>query len=228
LKDAQVAATTLAGTDANFQITVTNLAAGNYVFAIYSEDNRGSRSSLLTFPVSVTSGATTNVGGIFIAPTIAVDKDEVARGDNIAIFGQSAPQADILISIGSANEFFAQTVSDKNGIYLDNFDTSVLDYETHHAKSRATIGNLAVSDYSPAVAFKVSTKTILSSSNKKCPAKGDLNNDCKVNLIDFSIASFWYKRTLSADFANTELNELNGDGKIDLVDFSIMAFYWTG
>jgi hypothetical protein len=47
-------------------------------------------------------------------------------------------------------------------------------------------------------------------------------------LIDFSIAAFWYKRPLSAEFLAREQKHLNGDGKIDLIDFSIMAFYWTG
>jgi hypothetical protein len=49
-----------------------------------------------------------------------------------------------------------------------------------------------------------------------------------VNLVDFSIAAYWYKRPLSADFKVKEAAKLNGDGKIDLVDFSIMAYYWTG
>ncbi len=62
----------------------------------------------------------------------------------------------------------------------------------------------------------------------KCPAKADLNNDCKVNLIDFSIAAYWYKRIISAEFVQKESERLNSDGKVDLVDFSIMAFYWTG
>ena len=48
------------------------------------------------------------------------------------------------------------------------------------------------------------------------------------NLVDFSIAGFWYKKPLSVIFVNTEKEKLNGDGKIDLVDFSIMAFNWTG
>ena len=53
--------------------------------------------------------------------------------------------------------------------------------------------------------------------------KGDTNGDNKVNLVDFSVAAYWYKRSsppVSAD--------LSGDGKVDLVDFSIMAFNWTG
>lgn len=223
LKDAQIAATTIAGLDANFQISVSGLSAGNYIFSLYSEDNKGVRSSLLTFPVSVTAGASTNVSGVFVAPTIAVDKSEVKRGDNIAIFGQSVSQADIVISVNSDEEFFSKTISDKDGIYLYNFDTAVLDYGTHNTKSKALIANQLVSNWSYLVGFKVGTKNVAAAPSAKCLAKADLNNDCKVNLIDFSISAYWYKRPsppASSDF--------NGDGKIDLIDFSIMAFYWTG
>ena len=227
LKDAQISATTIAGTDANFQISVSGLAGGNYIFAVYSEDKDGRRSSLLTFPVSITSGVTTNVSGIFIAPTIAVDKSEVKRGDNIAIFGQSAPQADIIISVSSEEEFFAKTISDKDGIYLHNFDTTILDYGVHHTKSKASIGNLLISSYGRVISFKVGTITVLKETKPEI-LKGDLNNDNRVNLVDFSIAAYWYKRPLGEAFKIIEKERLNGDGKIDLVDFSIMAFYWTG
>ena len=228
LKDAQVVAQTVAGPDANFSITLTGITGGNYIFGIYSEDKDGIRSSLLTFPVSVTYGAATNVSGIFIAPTIAVDKSEVKRGDNIAIFGQSAPQADIIISVNSEEEFFGKTISDKDGIYLYNFDTSFVDYGIHNTKSKASIGNQAVSGFSNVISFKVGTKNIFAKLPTKCPKKADLNNDCKVNLVDFSIAAYWYKRPLSDSFKLTEKEKLNGDGKIDLIDFSIMAYYWTG
>ena len=222
LKDAQITATTIAGADANFQISVSGLSGGNYIFSVYSEDNKGIRSSLLTFPVSVTSGATTNVSGIFISPTIAVDKSEVKRGDDIAIFGQSAPQADIVVSVASDEEFFGKTISDKDGVYLYNFDTSIIDYGTHNTKSKASIGNQLVSSWSYLVGFRVGTKNIMAEL-PKVVTKGDLNSDRRVNLIDFSIAAYWYKRPSPPVTA-----DLNGDGKIDLVDFSIMAFYWTG
>jgi len=227
LKDAQIAATTIAGVDANFQMSISGLSAGNYIFALYSEDKNGNRSSLLTFPVSITSGVTTNVSGIFIAPTIDVDKSEVKRGDNIAIFGQSAPQADIVISVSSEEEFFAKTISDKDGIYLHNFDTTILDYGVHYTKSKASIGNLLISGYGRVISFKVGTITVLKEIKPEI-SKGDLNNDNRVNLVDFSIAAYWYKRPISAEFAVKEAERLNGDGKVDLIDFSIMAYYWTG
>jgi hypothetical protein len=119
-------------------------------------------------------------------------------------------------------------VTDKNGIYLYNFDTSFLDLGLHSTKSKASIGNQLVSGYSNSVNFKVGTKNILATPPKKCPLKGDLNSDCKVNLVDFSIAAYWYKKPLSPAMKTMEKERLGGFGTIDLRDFSIMAYYWTG
>jgi hypothetical protein len=168
---------------------------------------------------------TTSINNIFIAPTISVDKSQVKRGDTVVIFGQSASLVNVLISVHSENEVFKSVMSDANGIYLHNFDTSVLELGPHTTKSKA-IKNSEISPFSESVGFKVGTTTVLQDNTKliKC----DLNEDNRCNLVDFSIAAFWYKRPISAEFAVREKNHLNGDGKIDLVDFSIMAFYWTG
>jgi hypothetical protein len=224
LKDAQVAATTIAGADANFEISLSGLAGGNYVFSIYAEDSKGVRSSLLTFSVSITTGATNKISGIFLAPTIAIDKAQVKRGENIAIFGESVPNSDITISVSSDEEFFNKTKSDASGVYLYNFDTAVLENGEHSTKSKAALNN-EISSFSKAVSFVVGTETILE--QPKC-SKADLNCDGKVNLVDFSIAAYWYKKDLSQDFKKIEAERLNADAKINLVDFSIMAFYWTG
>jgi len=226
LKDAQVAATTIADPNANFSINISGLTGGNYIFSVYSEDYKGIRSSLLTFPVSVTSGATTQINNIFLAPTIAVDKSEVKRGDNIAIFGQSAPNSEITIAVNSEEEFFTKTPADKDGVYLYNFDTSPLAIEQHFTKSKSAY-NGEISSFSKTISFLVGTKNVAKSEEGLC-GRGDLNCDGRVNLVDFSIVVYWYKRPFSAEFAIREKERLNGDGKIDLVDFSIMAYYWTG
>jgi len=217
LKDAQIAAIAIAGSDATFSIKLSGLSGGNYIFAIYSEDSKGVRSSLLTFPVSITSGATVNVGGIFIAPTIATDKSEVKRGDNIAIFGQSVPKGEITVVVSSEEEFFGKITADQNGTYLYNFDTAQLDMGQHFTKCDG-----AISFFNKAISFAVGTKTVFAQP-VKCPAKTDLNGDCRVNLVDFFISVYWYKRP-----SPPATTDLNGDGKVDLIDFSIMAFYWTG
>ena len=220
LKDAQIAATTIAGANANFQISITGLSAGNYIFSVYGEDKMGRRSSLLTFQVSVTEGTTTSVTGIFIAPTIAVDKSAVKRGDNIAIFGQSAPEGEITIAVNSEEEFFVKTIADDGGIYLYNFDTVVLEMGEHFTKSKTAL-NGEISSFSQAVSFAVGTETI-DRDDTGC-GRADLNCDSRVNLVDFSIMAFWYERLSPPDNV-----DLNGDRKINLVDFSIMAYYWTG
>lgn len=51
----------------------------------------------------------------------------------------------------------------------------------------------------------------------------DLNGDTHVDIADFSILAYWYKR------ANPPLSiDMNDDGVVDLTDFSILAYYWTG
>ncbi|MEK7510375.1 MAG: dockerin type I repeat-containing protein [Patescibacteria group bacterium] len=222
LKDAQIAATTIAGSDASFSIKLSGLSTGNYIFALYSKDSKGNRSSLVTFPASVASGATTSRSGIFITPTIAVDKSEVKRGENIAIFGQSVPKADVTVAISSEEEFLGKTVADQNGAYLYNFDTAELSMGQHFAKSKAARNGTA-SSFSHTISFLVGAKTVVSQPTNKCQTKGDFTNDCRVNLVDFSIAAYWYKRP-----SPPNSTDLNNDGKVDLVDLSIMTFHWTG
>jgi hypothetical protein len=226
LKDGQIAVNTIAGLDANFSVALTSLSAGDYVFSVYSEDNKGRRSSLFTFPVTVVSGSTVKITGIFLSPTIDVDKSEVKRGDNIAILGQSVPNGEITIAVNSEQELFVKSKADKEGIYLYNLDTSPLDLGQHSTKSKAAADGL-ISSFSASVGFLVSTQTV-AKAPVKCPLRGDLNNDCRVNLVDFSIAAYWYKRPISDTFKVIEKQWLNGDGKISLVDFSIIAYYWTG
>ncbi|MBU1036895.1 hypothetical protein KKF32_02575, partial [Patescibacteria group bacterium] len=224
LKDGQIAVVTIAGPDANFNISLSNLSEGNYIFSVFSEDNYGRRSSLFSFSVYVTSGATTQISGIFLSPTIAVNRNEIKKGEDIAIFGQSIPDGIITIAVNSEEEYFVTTPADESGVYLYNFDTTPLAYGQHLTKSKARREN-EVSNYGRVVTFKVGTET---KGTGIGILKGDLNDDGRVNLIDFSIAAFWYKRILSETFSLKEAERLSNDGKVDLVDFSIMAYYWTG
>lgn len=226
LKDGQLMVNTIAGPDSNFSVSFNELSSGNYNFSIYGTDKNGLRSNAFTFQVFITSGVTTKISGIFITPTISVNKKEVKRGDNITIFGQSIPNSQIVISVNSPQEFFKSILSDESGVYLYNMDTSILDMGKHLTKSKA-LKNSEISSFSDTVGFIVGTKNVFLGEEKKV-TKCDLNEDGRCNLVDFSIVAFRYKRPLSEDFIIKEIEHLNGDGKIDLVDFSIMAFYWTG
>jgi hypothetical protein len=165
------------------------------------------------------------VTGIFIAPTISVDKEVVKHGNDVVIFGESAPGAEMTIQVNST-PIYVKTDSDAtDGGYIYTFNTGLIENGPHTTKSKATLGG-TVSSFSLAVGFEVNDTG--EGGDKWICRKADLNCDTKVNLIDFSIAAFWYKRPLDAQFIPIEIERLNGDGKVDLIDFSIMAYYWTG
>ncbi|HET9641598.1 MAG TPA: dockerin type I domain-containing protein [Candidatus Paceibacterota bacterium] len=223
LKDAQVVSSVAADANAMFSISLSNLSAGNFIFSVYGEDGSGNRSGMLSFPVSLTAGATTNITGIFISPTISTDKEQVKRGDNLVIFGQSAPQSSVTITVNSDTELFLQSKSDSIGAYLYTLDTAPLELGSHSAKSKAAVAG-EISEFGQAVDFAVGTESITRQATKKCGI-GDLNCDGKVNLIDYSIMAYWYHRPLSGRGVRADLNK---DVKVNLTDFSILAAHWTG
>ncbi|MCK5059619.1 MAG: dockerin type I repeat-containing protein [Candidatus Pacebacteria bacterium] len=224
LRNAQVAATTKAGLDANFEIQLSGLSSGTHTFGVWAENSKGNRSITHTFTISVTSGVTTVISGIFIPPTIFVEKTEVKRGDNLNILGQSVPEADITVFINSNEELVKRITADESGVWLYKFDTSEIEYGDHSTRAKAAKNN-DITTFSKVIAFKVGDRNILAELPEKTvsPAKGDTNSDKRVNLVDFSIVAYWYKRP--SPLASVDLNN---DGKVDLIDFSILAFYWTG
>ena len=221
LKDAQVAATTKVGPDANFETSLSGLTGGTYTFGVWAEDAIGNKSITHNFTISIASGAATVISGIFLPPSISIDKTEVKMGEVLNIMGYSAPQAEVAVIINSDNEILKKTTSQANGAWFYKFDTLEADYGDHTVKSRSTKDS-DISTFSKIVAFKIGNKTIPAEITKKT-VKGNLNDDGKVNLIDFSIMAYWYNRPTPPMKI-----DLNSDGKVNLIDFSIMAYYWTG
>lgn len=222
LKDGNIVNSTVADKDANFSVSISELNSDIYTFSIYSQDSRNRKSSFFSFPIYITKGITVNIDNIFLSPTIDVDKIEVKKGDNLVIFGQSLPQSEIIISVFSNQEYFYKTISNKIGAYLYNLDTSVLDMGKYQTKSKTSF-NDQISLYATPVSFLVGTENKSEDDIVCSSLRGDLNCDNHVNLIDFSIMAYWYKKNKPPQKV-----DLNNDGVISLVDFSIMAFNWTG
>jgi len=226
LKDGQIIATTLAGPDAYFKITATNVNTGSHIFMIVGVDGNNLISQSQSFPIEVTSGVVTQISGIFLAPTLATDKKEVRYGDNLKIFGQTVPKSLVIIGVASKNETFRTINADNNGVFLYNLDTSSLVKGGHETRAKSS-RNGTISNFGSKVGFVVGNKNIPRKTSDYFK-RGDLNNDGNVNLVDFSIAGFWYGKKLNKQMLVVESSQLNGDGVINLTDLSIMAFYWTG
>ncbi len=223
LKDGQIASVATSGVDAVFAITLRGLRAGDYVFALYSRDFEGRRSNLVTLIRKIEQGTVTTVEGILIPPTIWADKTRVKKGDPLRMSGYSAPGAKVIISgTDGQSKFSFDTNADRIGRYAYTWDTSSLEFGTYEIFARALADGIT-STASARLFFTVGITTEEAPSQGQLPCEGDLNGDCRVNLIDFSILVYWFGRSnplSSVDF--------NGDSVIDLVDFSILAYWWTG
>jgi hypothetical protein len=213
---------TIAGPDGVFSGSVSDFPDGSYNFYLYTTDAAGRRSTPFTFPVTITTGATTKISNVFLAPTVAVDKKVVKQGDSIIISGQSLPNARIKIQVDSAVPIFVNTTSTASGTYAYYLNSGQLEIGSHIAKVEATAEGL-ISNYSIAQAFTVGKENIPASGPAECPTHGDLNDDCKVNLIDFSILAYWFGRPTAP-----AMYLLDKTSTVDLRDFSILAYYWTG
>lgn len=227
LQDGQKVVETIAGPDARFRVRVSDLSPGNYNFTVRGEDQDGLLSSPFSFPVFISQGSSVDVTGIFLAPTIDVDKIQVRRGDDITIFGQTVPESSVTIEVNSETQIFVNTQSGEDGVYLYNFNSAPLEEGAHSGRSKTNLVTGEASTFGRHVGFAVGNQNIPKEPGV-VSCRADLNGDGKVNLVDFSIAAFWYNKPLSGDIIVTESNCLNGDGKINLVDFSIIAFNWTG
>ena len=227
LKDAQFIDETTASSDSDFEIVALGLVGGTYLFSFYTEDIYEIRSDLVTMSVNVINGVKTTVSGIFLPPTIETDKSIVKQGDELIIFGQAVGDSEIVIEINSSTTSSSTTMTTDasgSGLYEYHFDTTPLSFGDYNVKAKAISGEVE-SSYGKIIVFSVDEENVF---KEPTFLIGDLNDDRKVDVVDFSIAAFWYKQPLSEEFAEIEAERLNGDGKVDLIDFSIMAYYWTG
>ncbi|MEK7641701.1 MAG: hypothetical protein AAB365_01780 [Patescibacteria group bacterium] len=223
LKDGLAVASTQAGPDANFEIQLSGVGSGTFTFSVWAMDSQGVRSTLYPFTVTLTSGVTTVIGGVFIPPTVSLDLSTVKRGDPLRVLGQTVPNATVSLIFHSDTEIIDQVAADARGVWNYVLDTLKLEYGDHTAQARAAKAT-DISTLSKTLSFKVGTVNI--PVKKETSALiGDYNADKKVDLVDFSIMLYWYKRPLATTAPPVDLNR---DGKLDLVDFSIFAYHWTG
>lgn len=219
----QLSATGTADAQANFQIAMTGFAAGSHQFNVYVTDANGVRSASVAFTAKLVKGAVSKYENLLIAPILRIDKIAVKKDERIIFSGQSQPGAQIFISIG---DLTLTTTTALSGIFSYSLEATRLPFGAYVVTAQSVF-KAQRSPYSTPRTFTVGTESVFAPS-PRCPQKGDLNDDCRVNLIDFSILAFWFDKPLAPAVIIREKAQLSGDGKINLVDFSIMSFYWTG
>lgn len=220
LRDGRVVTEVPASPDASFQILLSGIQPGTYNFGIRAQDTEGRLSSMQTYSIVVTSGVTAVVQGIFLAPTISIDKTTVRKGDVLTILGRSVPSATVTVIVHSANAVVENLSADTLGGWAYKLNTQSLEEGNHQVKAQGTTAT-DFTPFSPSLSFTVGTDTKLQPTADV--AGHDLNGDGRINIQDFSVMAYWYNRPnppAKVDF--------NGDAQVNLVDLSILAYYWTG
>ena len=214
LQDGKVVTTEKADDLANFKIEIKDIAPGIWTFSLWAEDKKARKSITLSYTVSIQKNMITTISGIFLPPTVELSKVNLKKGEELDISGQTAPQSQVFTHIESS-ELVKTATSTEEGDWEVEVDTGILEEGTHTTRAKAKTSDGLESSFSQVLAFYIGEKVpgvVLSA---------DLNQDGKVNLIDFSILLYWWgKENSSVD--------LNQDGKVNLPDFSIMLYYWTG
>jgi hypothetical protein len=226
--------TTQADADATFTYTLRDAPLGTHVYSFAATDANNLRSNTQSVSIDTSRPTRVTVSNIFISPSTLLDKVSVRQGDTITVTGQTVPRSLLTLQVFSELQLEATTTADADGWYTYTFPTETLAYGEHVVKVHAEAPGGETSGFGRGIRFTVGDTSIQApppgstEATQLCPQRGDLNDDCRVNLIDFSIAAFWWERPLTGPFVAAESTYLSGDGIVTLVDFSIIAYYWTG
>lgn len=218
-RDGVVITTATAGTAADFDILISDQPTGQHIYDISAADANGLSMTPITFALNLTAGSTTIILGIFLGPSITIDKPEVKLGETVTVAGATMPNSTVTVTVNSVQAKNYSFTAGPDGSWSKAINSADVGVGSHTARARATFSGTGVSEYSNSVAFAVNPL-------EKCDGKksADLNCDGRTNLTDFSILLFfWQQRAPSNARA-----DVNADGRVTIVDFSIMLFQWTG
>jgi hypothetical protein len=221
LKDGRIIGIVTADSLANFRKEIVDITPGIRTFGIWAQDIYERRSLTLSFTTNVRAEMITVINGLFLSPTIDLDRITIPRGETLNILGITAPQSDVSIFINSSPQIIRETQAGDDGVWFYAFNTLPLEEGSYSVRVRATCPEGLQSPFSGALAFTVGEKVPEIIYPQIIYPQADLNEDGRINLIDLSILLFWWGKF------DPRVDQ-NGDKIINLIDFSIMMYWWTG
>ena len=209
LENSSVIATNTANSNSYFDETINGLAGGIHTINIYARDSDNRNSVVTNINVNISSGSTVNYGPVIIAPTFSIPTTSIGRPAELNVNGKAVNNSSVEISInGSRNDGTNFSVTtDGSGSWSANINPLL------------HLGEKSV--YFVAVDRASIKSEPSNTTNYTVVLSADLNNDGKVNDLDFDILkSKWQSRdNVAAD--------INDDGVVNITDLSIMMYYWT-
>ena len=219
LKNGQIAAIVKGDAKGLFNVTLEEKYNSATLYSLYARDLAGNKSLLLNYPLVVYAGYLTYVSGIRFPPTITLDKVQVSVGDYLTLEGYALPTKELQIVIEDRNKkstIFTLTSRD-TGRYNITLPLTNLQKDSYSTYIKY-INDIRISKF---VKFMIDDINI-KSTDMTLNISGDCNVDGVINLTDFSVLAFWYKKKNPPICV-----DINKDGIVDLIDFSILAYYWN-
>jgi hypothetical protein len=208
----------VANSRGEFHFTLSGLTGGSYVFGFFSQDELGYRNEIFSFMAVPILGSTTQISNIILPPLVSIKDTLLPNGAIFLITGRAVPNAKLEASINS-DPWQEIGTSGLDGNFQVQISTENIGTGKHTIRLRFSLGE-DISPQSQEFDFIVGEAGILA----KCKNTPDINDDGRVDLVDFSIMAFWYGRDIPIDARF----DLNCDGEMTLADVSILAYFWTG
>lgn len=226
VKDGQITSTLNADSNGSFYVTIHGLNNGTYQLAIYAEDRNGVVSASHVMNVIITGGNPPTFANILIPPTIAAAPTSVVAGSELVVSGYAQAGSNVVIGVPSSYNL-GNALADSNGYYRLASNPS-LNSGTYQLRAKADLNGFS-SMYSKPVAVQIYRPgQVPGTPGQPTPPSQyglcvDYNRDGRVNLIDFSILIFWFKKENPPAHI-----DCNADHLVDMKDFSILMYFWTG
>lgn len=224
LRDGLFVGVTTARSDGTFDYADNGLGSGTYTFGFWAQDVDGRRSVVLSIPITLI-GSLKSVRNVIIAPTIEITgSNEINAGAPINVRGRAVPDATVRIRLSPVDEEFTTlSAGNGDGRYSLSIPTAGRPDGVYEVSARSELSSKGISNYSQLLPIGIGVPAPVPSG--ACSNQADINRDSRVNLVDFSVLAYWWRRTPLP--ANRPF-DLNCDGRVALDDFSILAFHWTG
>lgn len=210
--------TSSANAQAGFSVTLTSQPTGQQSYEVTGQDASGLALAPITFALNLVHSTTTAVSGVFLGPSIQLDKTSVTLGAAVTAAGATAPNSVITVVIPPTLKRYQSTAA-ADGTWSVTINTDDLGPGSYGATARASQPGNQLSALSATVAFAVDAADVCDDKNT-----ADVNCDGNVDLVDFSILLFYWQET---NPTNARVG-INGDGRVAIEDFSIMLYQWTG
>jgi len=228
LDNTLLATSTVADTAGNFTAKYTVNKEGVHNISISSTDSLGITSGSQFYQMTASSNFSGGLSNVWLSPTLTTNKSEVKIGDKIEVSGFGLPfsKTELEFTPKISSAFPVETES--SGKFSLLLATGGLNPGEYFVRARLATST-TYSSWTDNLRFVIGVKNVTRVVDKASTGvvTGDLSGDGKVDMKDFSILAYWFKRASSPAFADLEKRALGGTGTVTLRDFSILAYHWS-